>query len=464
MIYQQINPAELEHAQAIMRANLSPRYRRLDALESWTNGTQYTGRKSWWDDEVPLWERAPCIQYPVATIAIESNVDLVLGEGRFPSFTSKPGEDEAAQDSGLGEVASVALDRFIVEYHRLCRFRAHCRDALFAAQACGTAVAIHGARNGKPFANLIPAKWVTPELGIHGEVLSLEIKYAYLDEYRKANGEWSVRPMLYRRIIDATRDITYLPAEARESGLDPQWVEDPKLRISHNLGFCPGVWYPFMRGCVPVNVIDGRALHGSVTDEMQGLDIALSQRHRCALMSEPQMCEIGVTAGYNPTGELGRMPEVPSVGPDGRPNGGFGQQESGGARKKGPGYVNQYPDPLTKVEYLSFPAHALTAQSDNAADLLNKLQESLGVVLLDPNNIKFAATTSGKALEAIKQRQIDRCDQIRDDMRDGFLLPSIDMQLRIAAKYGAGLRVSGSAEIASLLKKFDTEPDALAVA
>jgi len=132
-------------------------------------------------------------------------------------------------------------------------------------------------------------------------------------------------------------------------------------------------------------------------------------------------------------------------------------------RKKGPGYVWRYPNTETRVEYLTVPATALKVLDENARDLRIKLQEALGVVFLDPENIKFAATTSGKALEAIKQKQIDRCDQYRDDLTDNFLLPTLDMQLRIAHKLGAGLRVPGIDKVQAMLAKFD-QADAFAEA
>jgi hypothetical protein len=72
---------------------------------------------------------------------------------------------------------------------------------------------------------------------------------------------------------------------------------------------------------------------------------------------------------------------------------------------------------------------------------------------------------SGKALQAVKQRQVDRCDKYRDDFEDGFLKPSIDMQLRIAQRVGKLLRVPGSADVAKALAKFQQEaPDAVGVA
>lgn len=463
-----------EEAQKAIEANTSPRYKRLEGYERWVNGRQYDGMCSWWDDDVPLWDRAPCIVYPIVQIAIQSNTDLVLGEGRFPSFSAKPDEDEEDETSGTDEESAEDIDRYLCEYHRLSRFRAHCRDAFSAAQGCGTAVAIHGARNGKPFANLIPAKWANPlipgtdgkditGLDPEGRVLKVEIRYPYLDEYKKPDGRWAVRAMLYRRVIDQMRDCTYLPAEAKRNGVEPDWKEDPALTTEHGFGFCPVIWYPFMRGCAPVNVIDGRPIHCDITDEIRQHDVALSQRHRGALLSEPQPVEIGVEPGHNPT-EMGRSAAVYStekggaVSPSNPVTGSYGGGSGKVARKKGPGYVWRYPDPGTKVEYLVYPADALKAQDDNARDLRVKLMHSLGVVILDHEAVQGIRQISGKALEAVKQMQLDRCDQFRDDIRDGFLLPSIDMQLRISQKLGASLRVSGIEKMIPALAKFAPKP------
>ena len=468
-----------EQAEKAMRANMTPRYCRLEAFESWVDGTQYQGLPNWWDDDCgrPLWERAPCVEYPVVDIAIRSNVDLVLGDGRFPVFSSKPGEDESDESNGLNEDQAADLDRFVSEYHRISRFASHAREAFASAQGCGTAVALHGARDGIPFSESIPAKWATPRLGIHGEVLELEIRYPYLEEYRQPDGKWALRAKLYRRVIDAKRDITYKPADAREDGAEPSWQEDPELTITHGFGFCPAVWYPFMRGSVPVNQIDGSPIHAGCTDEIRAHDIARSQWHRGALLSEPQIVETGVPPGYNPT-ETGRTAIVPATEKGGAytpgdpahsptgsnpARGGYLDAPRGKpARKKGPGYIWQFSDPDTKVSVLTYPGDALKAQEDNARDLRIKLQEALCVVFLDPESIKFAATTSGKALEAIKQKQIDRCAMFRDDLRDGFFLPSLDVQMRVAQKLGKGLRVPGIEKALPLLTKFSGEPSDVA--
>lgn len=451
-----------EEAQRAFLANVSPRYLKLEGFEKWLEKRQYEGLPNFWDDSVPLWERAPVIVRPTVANAAASYVDLVLGEGRFPTFTTKPAEGSDPEDGDISPEEADVLDNFIREYHRMCRFRAAARSVLYDAQGCGTSVVIHGVRNGKPVADVVPAKWCEPKLGQDGEVLELEIRYPYFEQYRQPDGKWAVRAKIYRRVIDATSDTEFHPADAREDGAQPSWRKNPERSVEHNLGFCPVVWYPFMRGCQPVNVIDGEPIHKGITDELRQYDIARSQWHRGALLSEPQIVEIGVSPGFSPT-EVGNAPIVVSTEHGGDPS--PANKVTGGyvagparktARKKGPGYPWQYPSPETKVNQLTYPGDALKAQQDNCKDLLLIIQEALAIIFLDPENIKFAATTSGKALEAIKERQLDRCDQIRDDIADHFLEPSISMQLRIAERVlsrGQALRVRGARKVLPILKR-----------
>jgi len=458
-------PQGYEEATRAIAANVSPRYLRLEELERWVSCRQYDGQPDWWtggENEAPLFERAPCFVYPVVQVASSSNTDLVLGEGRFPSISSKPAD--AKVEGSLPEAKSQSLDAFIVEHHKLCRFKAHTREAFGAAQSCGTAVALHGHRNGKPFAELVPAKWATPKLDVDRAVLELELRYPYLDEV-KVDGKWTVKAKLYRRVITAKRDIVFLPADARDDGAEPTWTEDTSQTVDHNLGFCPAIWYPFMRGCAPVNQIDGHAIHENIRDEIRNLDLALSYKQRCALNSEPQPVEIGVAPGYNPTAQMGRVAIVPSterggipgMGDTGAINGAYMSMAAPAARKKGGGFVWSYTDPSTKVEYLTFPAGLLGEQEAHCNDLLSKIEQALAVVLPKPSDFKMSGAPSGVAIEQTKARQYDRCDQYRDDFEDGFILPSVSMQLRIAERVGPALKVPGVNEALSTLKGFATD-------
>lgn len=452
-----------EEADRIFRANASPRYKRLTECERWVDGRQYDGLPNFWNDEKPLWDRAPAIVYPIVQIAIESYIDLLLGEGRFPKFSAKPGEDESDdEDGGLGPDDSDTIDRFVLSWHRASQFRAVSAEAIAKAMGSSSVAVIHGVRDSRPFSDVIPGAWCEPKLDATGNVLRLEIRYPYQEQYKHPqSSKWSVRTRLYRRVIDDQWDREYQPGDGNEQGVEPQWQVNAERSVQHGFGVCPVVWYPFMRGCVPVNVIDGKPVHENITDEIRAHDIARSQWHRGALMSEPQPYEIGVAPGHNPT-EIGEMPRAVSTELGGSPSPknpvtGYYQDKPAGvkaARKRGPGYVWQYPNEKTQVGAIEYPGDALKAQEDNCRDLRMKLMEALAVVLLDPESFRAISVMSGRALQAIKQKQLDRCDKIREDLSERYFQRSIALQLRIARavlKRNGALQIPGAKKAKVLL-------------
>lgn len=449
-----------------MRANTSPRALYLATLEAHVEGTQYSGRPDWFTADVPLWERAPCIVYPIVQSAIASNTDLVLGDGRFPEITTHPGEDDDTfDDAALGGDDAAIVDRFIVEVCRQVHFKSSMREVFTAAQGCGSGVQIFGVRAGKLFLDTTKARWCTPTFGPDGRLSTLDISYPYLEQYQDNSGKWCVRPKLYRRLIDEKVDVTFLAADARSDGIAPAWKADPLQTFPHGLGFCPAHWYAFMRGCSVVNDVDGIALHAQLLDEVRALDFALSQRHRAALYAgDPQWTEIGVELGSSPT-TTARTGVLPGTAQGGKPSASNPvtthyadppRQRKG--RKKSPGDVWQYEAPDTKVELHALPGDALKALSDHAADLRLKIAESMAVVFMDQEHIKLGSTMSGKALEALKARQLDRCDQYRGDVEDHLITPSIETLLRIVNATGktAQLRIAGLNKVMPILSKWET--------
>lgn len=458
-------------AEKAVLANMTPRAQYMDRLERYVLGTQYKGRPSFWTEGKPIVERAPCITYKIVKSAIASNVDLVLGEGRFPHITTNPGEDdEDFDDALLSDDESALADRFIEELQRQVRFRAACRSALGDAQACGTSVAIIGARAGKLFIDSVKAKWCERELDDAGAVTKLTILYPYKVTEKRRDGTYEVVAKLYKRVIDTESDITFLPINARADGTEvdkSEWKPDPAKTFSHGLGFCPVVWYAFMLGCATVEEIDGQAIHALSLDEIEAHDIALSQRHRAAVYcGDPQLVEYGVDMGSSPA-RKGRAPVVPATrlgGPATTQNPVVAEftQQGKPTRRKGVSEVWQYEMPDSKAEYLQIGADALKAIDENAADIRQKIAEALCVVFLDPENVKFAATVSGKALETIRERQLNRCDQIRDDFGDGFIIPVISMLLRMVlhlSASGATLRLAGVDKVKPMLQKVADSSD-----
>jgi hypothetical protein len=442
-------------AAKLVSINTSPRARYLEQLESYVDGTQYEGLKDWFALNVPLFQKAPCFVYPIVRNAIDSNLDLLLGNSRWPTF--KVEVDGAGADEVDTEDSEDAFDA-VVEAHKQCRFRVVAKEAFAAGQACGSACAIFGVRNGKLVAETVRTAWCEPVIDADGNVVKLTIEYPYFEDFRDETGQWRRRTMLYRRVIDAKSDLTYKPVEARKAApLPSEWhVDETRSVEDHGLEFCPVVWFAHMKGCRGVAEVDGRAIHKQLLDEVRAHDMAISQRHRAALYAgDPQWTETGVKKGYSPTphGVIVEMPSTPRGGAPSAPvydeqtgqlvGGGnnpiTGNFISGGmgpdpGRKKGPSEVWQYDSKDARVELHTLPGDALKALTEHARDMRVKLAESFAVVFLDAETFKFATALSGKALELLQGRQLNRVDQYRDDFGDLFLVPATRMLLRIIAK------------------------------
>jgi len=429
----------------ILQANRSPRYCALDRLEAFVDTTQYDGRPDWFDGSEqapPLRERRPCISYPIVRGAIDSNVDLCLGEGKFPTFELTDGDDgdDNSESDSLAEADREFVTGGFKKLEDIAKLRRAFRQAFATAQGQGTAVVIGGMRDGEPFIDVEKAKRCEPfSLAADGTVQSLRIQYVYTVDVQDRDGKWCKEARLYRREIDATKDVTYAPIKAQPDGRVPtEWPVAEE--IVHGLGFCPVIWYRHMVGCSTQGDIDGRAIHQHHLDEITALDMALSQWHRAAFFAgDPQGYEIGVDDEDGPMAR-GRTtvplqdlstPKGGPVGKENRPNGRWVGGEAKKARKKGPGEWWQYTSPDVKVGMLTLPGDALQALQDHARDLRDKIAEGLGVVFTDPESVRFASVLSGKAQQMLRQRQLDRCDQYREDMADGLIRPALYMLFRV---------------------------------
>lgn len=456
-------------AQKAIQLHTSSRAKQMHALESYVDGTQYVGLADWFidgPDAPPLWERAPCFVYPIVWAAVQSNSDLLFGEGRFPSVSSRPSEDDASvTEDGLTVDESEILDRFIREVQRQVRFSFVCRQVFAAAQGAKSACALFGVRSRRLFCDTVKAAWCTPTFDLEGNVTKLVVEYPYLVETVDAQQRRAVKAMMFRREIDATSDVTMIPAELRsDRRVEVNWQADPAQRFEHNFGFCPVRWYAHMKGCSVVSNFDGHAIHENLCDEIRALDFTISQRHRAALYAgDPQWTEIGVDPGYNPSavGRTAAVPSTPEGGDASRANPITGRyidsNPTRAARRKTPGGIWQYDKDNVKVELHCLPGDALKALQDHAKDLRSKLCEAMAVVFFEADDFTRAQDISGRALEARRSKQIERCDLFREDFGANFIVPAISMALRIAYTVGKrdGLRLAGLKEVLPVLAKFE---------
>jgi hypothetical protein len=474
------NAADRAAANEIARRYMSPRAIELDTMDRYVSGKQYDGRAADWFDttvEVPILERRPCINYKVVATAIGCHVDFVLGEGRWPLMTSGTSEDDSDLDSewGLGEEESEVLDGFVnsilVKFAKLKRVS---REMLASAMGSRSVAVVLSVIRGHLVCKTIKSAWCVPTLDELGECIKLEVEYPYLDAYwNDQSRRWSTRCMLYRRVIDAVSDTTYVPWEAKADGRKPEWVVDKKKSRDHGLGFCPVIWYPFMKSASTADSVDGVAIHDDQTREIDCLNLTLSQKQRAALTSgDPQAYETGVGETENPapSGPLTRGPQDPiaAVGADGKPVGTYLTQPpgprfgpTGGARKRGAGIMWRYANANTKVDYLQLDSGSLASISDHAKDLRGKLAEAFWAVLIDPTELKTHASQSGKSLAFLFSRQTAFDDGIRDDVWDCGLCPLVSMLLRVVYVVGksrpGALRIPGLKKILPILEGFEQD-------
>jgi hypothetical protein len=288
-------------------------------------------------------------------------------------------------------------------------------------------------------------------------ILSVEISYPYIDHVRQSDG-WHAVAKLYRRVIDAARDVAYLPGICQEDGEAPKWTENPAMSVDHGLGFVPVIWHKRDSDDSDCDQSeDGKAIHDQLDDELVAVDIGLSMRHEAALYCRPERVEIGVEPGYNPTGVAARIEAFASV--DGRESArtakNFYTSGKGGegGRRRGPGWVNQFENPDTKVMNLETSGSALKALDDNIRDLRTKICETLAWVPLDPDSVKFAATVSGKALEVLRERQLNRVATDRETFGKSVIVATYQLLLRVVSVMRDAMRTPGVAKALPIIAK-----------
>ena len=439
----------MEAAVLAARAYVNPRMLLLKRLRDYVDGTQYDNRVDWHNKSVPVWDRAPAMVWQAGEGAATSNEDLLLGEGRYPAVSSNPTEDNGDEDELLDEDSSKAIDRLILAIEKEAKLRSHNREQYNNAQSVGTCVGVFGCRHGRLFAWSALAEFCEWELDECGDVQRLTIEYPYIDQKKGADGQWFAVGKVFRRVIDTFRDVTYLPGDASPSGAPILWVEDENLSFEHGLGFCPVIVHKFRAHESLHNEVDGKAIHATITDEIDAYCLQASIRHDGAIHSLPQKYEVGVAVGYNPTASarfvdpgLVATASGKGVNPITNPirEHYSAQRAPEGARMQGPGSIWQYDNPAVKVE---ISEGALRSLADTMANLKSQIAETLCWVALNPEEIKFAAALSGKALERMLARQLNRVAKDRDGFGEGYLLRVYSTLLRIAAKLGLGLRTRG---------------------
>jgi len=422
----------MPHSDAInktLESVTSERARRLTMLGSYVDGTQYDGQPSWFNDSVPVARRAPCVVEQVAEGAVESYLDLVLGEAQFPVFDAD-NPDTNATLLGLCNTAG---------------FRGAAREALDSALSMGTACSVQSVENGKLFVRSLGPAWCEPELDPYGVVVRLVEQIPSVQPFKDATtGKVEQRVVVHERVIDKdtdTRSVYYVPPNKEPWKL----IEKPVV-VRHGLGWCPVVWYRHRVKSRNGQRLDGRAIHASLLDEIDALNRALSQEHRAAhYCGDPQPVITGIEDNENPAPapSVWRGASYPDESPAVRREhaqwvaGAYGAGQDNDAIMRGPGIVWRLRNPQARAELLTLPAGALEGVSKNADRLRETIASTMAWVRINESTQLLSgaglSAMSGAAMAWLYRKQLSRCDTIRDEFGTRWMLPVMQQLWLLAA-------------------------------
>lgn len=444
----------------------SHRAKELERLQAYFEGTQYDGRPLYLDSksDAPRFERKPCVIYPLAQAAIESNVALALGGTRFPRILSLSSEDDSAFDAsqGLDQKSSEILDQFNAKLVDVCGFASSFRQAYRMAQAARSVALIGCYRNGLPALDPVWAKLCEPTFDPADPctVIRLEIRYRYIEWQRDSSlkPDGSEIPVCkeYRRVIDDQTDTVYQPKEVWDlSDIEPSKAPFG-TPIQHGFGFCPVRWWARRRQSFAIGGYDGLALHDGKLSELDAINHALSSRHLAALYTgDPIKCATGVDPDEG-FGTIGRTARPENIDPSVKTGWDKAMYGAGDVRaiRQSPGELWRTPAEAAKFYYLALPKGALDALDSHASDLCSRVREALRYVWLDPEKLTGSGDVSGKTLAFVFSSQLNAVSEDRDDLGRNLMLPSLGMVYRMMIAKSDGLYVPGLKKALPILQRF----------
>jgi hypothetical protein len=412
-------PADLAAFNTKLRAlGESERYWRIQRLRRQWQGTGYDGRPSFWDASVPLRERAPCVQSLIGRTAGRRIVSLVFGERAYPTLTLA----SQAYGVALSDDERESMRALIEEIERVAHLRRAMRMALAEGLEVGTVVVLCELVEGQPSIKLVPAEWCTPAFAADGRTLDalvIERKLLHSDQ----------KMYIHRREISPPKDCVYAPVLAERAAREPIDWSKVEIIAEAPCAFVPAVWH--RHSAEPIygdTSIDGHALLEGLEDEVEALDLAMSQLHRNALYNgEPQMIRTGVDPVEDTMLPQGRT----AVSVSGVFDRMFRRVTGGeSASTKSPQKIWNLPVG-SDAKLLESSGAGATIIEGNVSHLRRTIVDAMGVVLADPEQLG-TGELSARALSLMLAPMLAHADDLRVEYGD-LLVSIVDVVARLVA-------------------------------
>lgn len=408
----------------IMRQGLSPRQQDLNRLWAYYCAEQYDACKIGWNgkeiqddlqhesisrtgvmppgfynasafDEMPLEYRRARAPYHLVRVVVNRFTSLLFSERRRPKIKVEgaPDGDPDAQT-------------FIENLIKASRFWVRLSQARKYGGGIGSVGVTFRFTNGTPVIEVHDPRWCTPFFKDRatGELEGLEIRFMYPEEIR--NPETGVLEEVwfwYRRTIDETEDVTYVPAPVGE-GDEPIW--EVETATVHQLSEFPGVW---IRN-TETDAVDGEPDCHGVFDTSDEIDMLISQASQGAL----ENCD--------PTLH---------IADDSEANEGIKK----GSRNAIKTSVNG------KIVYVEMTGAGVETAL-KVAERLRRDALEVTQCILDNDQIAGPAMTATE-IERRQESMFDRGDAFREQYGQTGAKPLLEKMIRAIVKLGSGLQVAG---------------------
>lgn len=403
----------------IKRLGGTRRYWEIDRLERYYLGNQHEGKPSWWHDDVPARERAPCIISGLPKAAVEQAVRFTLGDGKFPRtqfVVSEQPRKIGGIALGLNKEEAKKLDDLWAEVSKQCHLKLVAREMLRRGLSMRTACGTYSLRDGEIAIEVFnpkhcEAKWADER---KKELESLECRYIFPKEIQRPDGTTEEKWFWYRRVINAESDIVYHEVEVGD-GEEPSWSRDDERSVDHDTGFCPAFWFPNLPR-MDLGDEDGCALIDNLEDEIDAIDYALSVRHTGAFVyGSPQAWQTGVIQQRGPKADGVTAGSVDTFKTTDGKSVSFRVVGGGSpARKRSAFSVWSFEDIETKLGLLESNGGAAKMATEHVQDLRARLLESIQVVLVDPAEVAGHGDMSAKLLELLYAPLLALVDDLRE--------------------------------------------------
>ncbi|MGY0484296.1 phage portal protein [Endobacter medicaginis] len=390
-------------------SDLSPRCRRLLALDAVLSGSQYDHLRHAFSDEIsgageyiPLNNRRPSVRTNLCRTVVDDSVSMLFSEAHFPVAHAPDARTAQAlmnwvKERRLNELMSDAATRGSV----------------------GSVALLFRVLRGKPFVSVLPTATLTPTWDPEDpdSLVAVTERYKVRGNELRARG-YSIpadadgSSFWFQRTWDADAETWYLPlsvSDARDGKLPNI---DTDRTITHGLGFLPVIW---VRNLPGGDEIDGASTFEPAISTAIECDYQLSQAGRgLKYASDPRL-----------------VIRDPGTGVD------------GGSRPITGGAANAIvlSDPQADARFLEINGSAATAVLEYVSRLRSIALESIHGNRADPE--RLSAAQSGRAMELLNSGLLNLADRLRTSYGEGALLSLYRMLCQASRKIRGGLVIAG---------------------